>query len=143
MSEHAPAVAGQNDVDPVPSEPGPLVEPVAGAARELRFRAHLEDGAAGRRPPERKLELRRLIEDERTEASDANGHLDVETPPTRRGVDHNEGPLGATNLRPQHALVEAIEPRAAPPPAEDRQQAGSSGDHPTGRRGERDDPREG
>ena len=105
VSEHAPGVAGENDVDAVPSEPGPLVEPVARAARELRLRAHLEDGAARRSPPQRKLELRRLVEGERAEASDANGHLEIETPSTGRGGDHNERPLGAAHLRPQQAVV--------------------------------------
>jgi hypothetical protein len=143
VSEHAPAVAGQHDVDPVPSEPGPFVEAVARAARELRLRPHLENGAAGRRPPERKLELRRLVEDERTEASDANGHLDVETPSSGRGGDYNERLFGSTDLRAQHAVVESVEPRAAPPPAENREDTCGSGDDPTGRRGEYDGPGEG
>src|SRR5207248_9565105 len=101
------------------------------------------EGPARRSPPHRKLELRRLVKGAPAEASDANGHLDVETPSARRGGDHNEGALGAADLRPQHALVESIESRAAPPPAEDRDYARDGGAHPARRRRERDDPREG
>src|SRR5262249_49529016 len=139
MSEHAPTVAGENDVDAVSSEPGPFVEAVARAAGELRFRPHLENCAAGRRTPERQLELRRLVGDEGGQPPGPNGALEVETPSPWRSGNHDKSPLGAANLGPQHTVVEAVEPRAAPPPAEDRKGACTGCDQPTGPRDERDE----
>lgn len=99
MSDQAPAVAGEYDMNAVSAKPGPLVEAVARAARKLRLRAHHQDCAARRRAPEGKLELCRLVKDERAEPSDANRHLEVEAPSPRRGGHHNKGLLGASDLR--------------------------------------------
>jgi hypothetical protein len=132
-TDDAPPVAGQDDVDPSPPEQRSLVETVYGPAWELRLCAHLEHRAERRRAPERQFELRRLVEREPAEAAHLNRHGNVELPVPRGGRDDDLRPLCASNLAPQDAVVEPLEPSASPPPAAKGEQARRRGDAAPGR----------
>src|SRR5205085_7622389 len=108
MADETPAISGQHDMDAVAPEPRSLIEAVTGPARKFRFGANLEDATLWGRPAERKLELRPLGEAQQPETPHAHGHPQVEAATPRRGRDDDEGALGAADLRPQRAGVEAI-----------------------------------
>jgi hypothetical protein len=116
-TDHSHAVRLQDDVDAVAAKPRALVESVARATRQLCLCTNLEDGSLRRRPPERQLELRRLVEPPHAEAAHAHGHLEVEPSAARRRRHDDEPTLGAADVAEKRALIQALEPCAAPPAA--------------------------
>jgi hypothetical protein len=136
VADDPPGVAFQDDMDAVPPEPRSLVESMAGAARELRLCSHFDDCALRRRPAERKLELRRLIETEQSEPADADRDLEVEAAAPRLTSDDNRSALRAADLIFQDARVEAVEPGAPPPPAGQSKRTGDRAGPVPGARGE-------
>jgi hypothetical protein len=128
VSDDPPPVAGEDDVDSSPPKRLSLVEPVQRPAGELRLGAHLEHPSERRRSPERQFELRRLVERAQAEPADLDRHRKVEAPPPRRGRYDDKRPLRAADLAAKDAVIEPFEPRTAPPPTPQREQARRRGD---------------
>jgi len=139
MTDEPPAVAVEDDVDSVSPEPSSLVESVTRAAREIRLCEHLEHAALRWRSPQRKLELSHLVEPEEAETKNPHRHLQVEAAlPGWRGHDHKRG-LCAFHLRPEDAVIEAVEASASPAPAGHDQHAGERSRRGLRRHGEQHD----
>jgi hypothetical protein len=116
----------EHDVNTAAGQPGPLVEPVFGAAGRVHARTEGEDGALGRRAAHRQLEQNTLSERLVPEPAHLGGRAQRELCLSNR-AGHDGGYRGrATDLRLEQAAVERSEPgRAEPPPGErERQRAG-------------------
>ena len=126
MADDAPARSHDDDVHPVAAEPGALVEAVLGPTRGPDLADHVEKRALRRRAARRNLEEHGLAERDVAESTSLSRHSQVVSGTPRRSRDGNEHRSGRPDPREKDALVESVEPRAAPPPPGEQE---GDGDH--------------
>jgi hypothetical protein len=102
-------------------EPRSFVEPVLRSARGRHADERIQEGALRRRPPERKLQLHALAQAAPGKPGDDRRCAHVVLSTARRPRDGHAHVRGGLEPRAQRAAVERIEPRAAPPPAPERE----------------------
>jgi hypothetical protein len=133
MPDDSPPRCAHDDVNPMTTEPGALVEAVARLAREPDLTDQVEDRALRRRTALREPEQDRLANNLASEAAHLRRHPEVEPRAARWAGDGNESAISRADVRKQRALVERVEPRAPPPPAGQEQRSGERR-HPPPRR---------
>jgi hypothetical protein len=87
MPDDSPPRCAHDDVNPMATEPGALVEPVARPARKPDLADQVEDGALRRRPAGREPEQDRLANHLVSEAAHLGRHPEVEPGAARRAGD--------------------------------------------------------
>jgi hypothetical protein len=106
-------------MDPVPSQPGALVEAMGRSARGTEPSEQRQAGAQRRRTAERQLQLHRLARTQVAPAEDESPHAKLERALARRLLDLDHGALRGPDARSQHAVVDHGEAGASVPPAGD------------------------
>jgi hypothetical protein len=132
-ADRAPLIDAQDDVHSVASEPGSLVEAVAGTTWECDHRERLQDGALRRSPAERKLELDALGDRRTFETPQLSLGADAKGPARRRRRHDDDRSTGTPNLGEHRAAVEHVESRARPPPTEHAEERGRESEASSGR----------
>jgi hypothetical protein len=118
VADDAPTVRAQHHVHAVATKERPLVEAVLLGTGHPHRRDGLEKGSLRRAAARRKLEQDRLPQAEAPEAAHLSGNAQLEARPPRRRGHHHEGALRRVRAREQHAAVERLQARAAPPPCD-------------------------
>jgi len=119
-ADDAPAIRAQDSVNPVPAEPGLLVEAVRRPTWFSELAEKREACALRRRPSERQLEQHVLVRTERSPANDESPHPQLEAAVTRRLLDVDQRALGRADQRREPAAVDLGETKAPPSPAAER-----------------------
>jgi hypothetical protein len=109
-----PLVDVEDDVHAVAAQPRPFVETVTRAARRL-----YDDQRAEHRALRRRRTLVCKLEQHGLMAHDA-GDAQLEPAAPRRACDGHVHPCGLADPGRERAAIEAVEPQAAAPPADER-----------------------
>src|SRR5439155_11996655 len=118
-SDLTPAVSAQDDVDPVATQPGALIEAALGPSGKREHTEDVQDGALGRGSPWGQLEQDGLVRSNALEAPHGRGQAKLEPRPARRPRDHDDRAASPSGLRKDDAPVDRVQARAPPPePAE-------------------------